>query len=619
MCGILGALRLTGEGPPLSREVLERMTATLYHRGPDNHSCLERDGLTFGFCRLSIVDLVSGDQPISNESGTVHVICNGEIFNHRELRRQLEARGHVFRTHSDVEVLVHLYEEEGDELVHSLNGQFGFAIFDETRRRLLLGRDHCGIIPVFYTVANGHFVFASEIKTLLCFPGVEREVDLTGFDQLLSLPGVISPRTLFRGIHGLPAGSLLTVERGEFAVREYWDLRFPKEHEAVYGRTPQEYQEELREALGQSVRYRLQADVPVGAYLSGGLDSSLIAGLIAANGQPVNTFSIDFTDKAFSEGKFQRLMSDGIGFPHHEIRFGSEDVLRCLSDVVWHAETPLKEAYDTACYALSAKVQDRGVRVVLSGQGADELFAGYAGYRFDAFRRAGRKRPALNPEAARLEEDLWGDPEFVYEKPQLAFREVKKRLFSERLADQYDSFDFTRQGVIARDKVAGLHVLHRRSYLDFKLRLANHLLADHGDRMALAHSVEARFPFLDIHLLDFVTRLPPDLKLHDFEDKYLLKKVAAEYVPREIIEREKFPFSAPGRPALLQSGVVWIEDLLSRERIAREGYFDADEVERLKQEYRKPGFNLNVPYEDDLLMVVLSFNLFKERFQLPSL
>jgi asparagine synthase (glutamine-hydrolysing) len=411
----------------------------------------------------------------------------------------------------------------------------------------------------------------------------------------------------------------LTVERGEVTVREYWDLRFPKEHEATYDRTPSEYQEELKETLAQAVRYRLQADVPVGAYLSGGLDSSLIVGLIAANSQPMDTFSIDFMDTAFSEGKFQRLMAERIRFPHHEIRFGSEEVLRCLSDVVWHAETPLKEAYNTACYALSAKVQDCGVRVVLSGQGADELFAGYAGYRFDAFRRAGRKRPAMSPEAARIEEALWGDPGFVYEKPQLAFREVKRRLFSSRLEAMYDSFDFSRQGVVDRDKLVGLHVLHRRSYLDFRLRLASHLLADHGDRMALAHSVEARFPFLDIHLLDLVTRIPPDLKLHDFEEKYLLKKVAEEYVPREIIQREKFPFSAPGSPALLQSGAGWIEDLLSRERITREGYFDGDEVERLKQVYRTPGFRLNVPYEDDLLMVVLSFNLFKERFQLPDL
>ncbi len=619
MCGILGALRLNGSGEPVSRAVLERMTETLHHRGPDNRSSLERDGLALGFCRLSIVDLVTGDQPISNESGTVHVICNGEIFNHRELRQQLEARGHVFRSRSDVEVLVHLYEEEGDELVHRLNGQFGFAIFDETRRRLLLARDPCGIIPVFHTVANGHLVFASEIKTLLCFPGVERKVDLIGLDQLLSLPGVISPRTLFHGIQSLPPGSLLTVERGEVTIREYWDLRFPQEREAVYDRTPAEYQEELREILVQAVRYRLQADVPIGAYLSGGLDSSLIVGLIAANSQPMDTFSIDFTDSAFSEGKFQRLMAERIRFPHHEIRFGSEEVQRCLADVIWHAETPLKEAYDTACYALSAKVQDRGVRVVLSGQGADELFAGYAGYRFDAFRRAGRKRAAMSPEAARVEESLWGDPDFVYEKPQLAFREVKKRLFSARLAERHDSFDFSRQGVVDRDKLAGLHVLHRRSYLDFKLRLTHHLLADHGDRMALAHSVEARFPFLDVHLLDLVTRIPPDLKLHDFEEKYLLKKVAEEYVPREIIQREKFPFSAPGSPALLQSGAGWIQDLLSRERIAREGYFDADEVERLKQLYGTPGFRLSIPYEDDLLMVVLSFNLFKERFQLPNL
>jgi len=580
---------------------------------------LQRDGLAFGFCRLSILDLATGDQPMANESGTVHVVCNGEIFNHRELRAELAAKGHRFRSRSDVEVIVHLYEEEGDDLVHRLSGQFGFALFDQARRRLLLARDGCGIVPLFHAVAGGHFIFASEIKSLLCFPGVERALDLTAFDQFLSLPGVIGPRTLFAGIESLPPGWLLAVEQGEVTRREFWDLRFPKESEAVYDRSAEHYQQELADALAQAVACRLQADVPVGAYLSGGLDSSLIVGMLAALGRPLDTFSIEFADAAFSESRFQRLMAARIGFPHHRICFGTTELVGALSDVVWHAETPLKEAYDAACYALSRQVRDSGVRVVLTGQGADELFAGYAGYRFDAFRRAGRRGPAVSPEAARLEESLWGDSDFIYEKPQLPFRDVKRQLFSPRLNERFEGFEFSRQGVVDRGKLEGLHVLHRRSYLDFKLRLSHHLLADHGDRMALANSVEARFPFLDARVIDLATRIPPELKLHDFQEKYIVRKIAEDYVPREILNREKFPFSAPGSPALLQSGDAWVEDLLSPATIARQGYFDAAEVERLKRLYATPGFRLNIPYEDDLLMIVLTFSLFKDRFALPDL
>lgn len=604
----------------MERPLLEKMARTLVHRGPDDEGYLVRGPLGFGFRRLSIIDLATGHQPMSNEDGNVHLICNGEIFNYKELRRELIARGHRFRSDADVEVLVHLYEEEGEAMLERLNGQFAFAVFDETEQRLLLARDQVGILPLFYTVAGGALIFASEIKAILAHPEVERRVDLTALDQLLSLPAPISPRTMFAGISSLPPGHLLRAAGGRVETREYWDFVYPRHDEAVYDRPEEDYAEELRVRLVESIRYRLQADVPVGIYLSGGLDSSLIAGMVAREtDERPTTFSVDFRDAAFTEGRFQRLVSERVGFPHHEIEFGAEEVAERLRRVVRHAECPLKESYDTASLALSAAVRASGVKVILNGEGADELFAGYMSYRFDAFRSAGGPGTELTPEAADLQRRLWGDGAFLYERNQHDFIAVKRSLYSPELAAGYDDFAFHREPVVCPGRLAGLHPLHRRSYLDFKLRLAHHLLSDHGDRMTLAYSNEGRYPFLDVGVLDAVRRVPPDLKLNGFKEKYLLKKVAEAYVPREIIAREKFAFSSPGTPFLLGTRTQWIEDLLSPETVRRQGYFDVGEVERLKEKYRALGFRLSVPYDDDLLMVVLTFGIFCEEFGLPGL
>jgi asparagine synthase (glutamine-hydrolysing) len=257
--------------------------------------------------------------------------------------------------------------------------------------------------------------------------------------------------------------------------------------------------------------------------------------------------------------------------------------------------------------------------VVLTGEGADELFAGYTSYRFDAFRRQQGNGQSGSPQEAALREELWGDPGFHYETNQFAFRAVKQSLFSERVSGRYADFDFTRFGVIDRGKLEGLHPLHKRSYVDLKVRLADHLLADAGDRMLLAHSVEGRFPFLDIGVLDSVARMPPDLKLHGFREKYVLRQIGARYLPGAIVEREKFPFAAPGSPQLLRLKTEWVEELLSYETVARQGYFNPVEVERLRKRYSDPEFMLNIPYETDLLLIVLTFGLFLQSFGMPDL
>jgi asparagine synthase (glutamine-hydrolysing) len=548
-------------------------------------------------------------------------MCNGEIFNYLELKKVLIQKGHSFRTNSDVEVLLHLYEEHGLDFLNKINGQFAFVIYDRKHRRLFLARDHFGINPLYYSIINGLFIFASEIKAILEHPQAPREVDLTGLDQTLSFPGLVSPRTMFKGIQSLKSGHYIVVENEEVSVREYWDLDYPPLGASSISKSENEYIDELKALLTRSVQYRLQSDVPVGFYLSGGLDSSLIGALInkVAPNTRRHSFSIGFTDVDISETKHQRLMARFTRSIHNEIIFEWSEIVERLSRMVYHCECPVRESYNTCSMALSAAAKDAGVKVILTGEGADELFAGYVGYRFDSFRD--RESKSYDLETAledELREELWGDRSFFYEKDHLAVREVKQTLYSARVNELYPEFDCFKHGLINKERLRGRHPLHQRSYLDFRLRLSDHLISDHGDRMTLANSVEGRYPFLDIDLVEFSTRIPPDLKLNNYIEKYILKRVAEDLLPREIVQREKFGFHAPGSPYLLQHGVEWINDMVSHDRIKRQGYFNPDVIDRLRAEYSQSGFKLNLPFEDDLLIVVLTFSIFLDTFNLPN-
>ena len=621
MCGLAGFIDMRGERKP-DRELLVRMTDKLVHRGPDSAGYFVDHSVALGFRRLSIIDLESGDQPIYNEDGSVVLLCNGEIFNHVELRKTLVQKGHHFRTRSDVEVLLHLYEEHGVDFLDKINGQFAFVIYDRKNRRLFLARDHFGINPLYYTTVNGSFIFASEIKAILEHPQAPREVDLTGLDQILSFPGLVSPRTMFKGIHSLKSGHYILVENGAVSVREYWDLDYPPLGAGLISKSENEYVDELKELLTRSVRYRLQSDVPVGFYLSGGLDSSLIGALINQVGPDTrrHSFSIGFTDADISEIKHQRLMAQFTRSIHNEIIFDWSEIVERLSQMIYHSECPVRESYNTCSLALSAAARNAGVKVVLTGEGADELFAGYVGYRFDSFRDRESKSYVLETMLEdELREKLWGDRDFFYEKNHLAVREVKQTLYSRRVNELYPEFDCFKHGLINKERLRGRHPLHQRSYLDFKLRLSDHLISDHGDRMALANSVEGRYPFLDIDLVEFSTRIPPELKLHNYIEKYILKRVAGDLLPREIVQREKFGFHAPGSSYLLQHGGEWINDMVSHERIKRQGYFNPDVIDRLRAEYTQSDFKLNLPFDDDLLIIVLTFGIFLDTFNLPDL
>lgn len=621
MCGLTGYVSVPG-APATEERHLDAMTATLVHRGPDSGGRFVDEGVGIGFRRLSIIDLAGGDQPIYNEDGSVVLACNGEIFNYRELRAELVAKGHTFRTECDVEVLVHLYEEEGTGFLDRINGQFAFAIYDRRRRRLFLARDHAGILPMYYARTPTAFVFGSEIKAVLEHPAVERAVDLTGLDQVLTFPGLVSPRTMFRGVQSLENGHYLTVEDGVVRDVTYWDLDFPVEGEEPPARSEGSYVEELRALLDQSVARRLRADVPVGYYLSGGLDSSLIAALVHAQRPAArpHSFSISFGQAGIDESGYQRLMARQVSSVHHETEFDPADAEAELSRMVRHAECPVKETYNTCSLALSASARRSGTRVILTGEGADELFGGYLGYRFDragnrAANRTGDLETQLEDEVRR---QLWGDPGIFYERDYHAWREAKLDLFSDELAEAHADFDTLAAPLVDPERLRGRSPLHQRSYLDFKLRLSDHLLSDHGDRMALANSIEARYPFLDIDVVRFAARLPARFKVTEKTEKYVLKEVAKGLVPDEIVRREKFGFRAPGSPELLRRNAEWVQDMLSPARIKRQGYFNPAVVERLAEQYRRPGYEVHPHLGDDLLLVVLTFGLLLDLFDLPD-
>lgn len=623
MCGITGIFDLRSKHT-IKEEVLLSMTDAIQHRGPDEASCFIDGNTGFGFRRLSIIDLAHGHQPYFTDDKQVRMICNGEIYNYKELRHELQQKGYRFSTNCDVEVVLHGYLEHGAAFIERLQGQFAIAVSDARTNSLLLARDQFGICPLFYTITDDMLIFGSEIKALLKHPAVKKEVDITGLDQVFAFPGPVSPNTLFKNINSLKPGHFLQVKDGRISTHEYWDLDYHPEGYDYGNRSESSYIEELEEILLKSIRYRLNADVPVGFYLSGGLDSSLIAAMMKKLNPDVSyqSFSIGFPSldhREIDERKYQQMVARHVNSRHTEIAFDWPEIEQRLRQAIFYAECPLKETYNTCSLALSAQVQQQGVKVILSGEGSDELLGGYVGYRFDIQRSTQQYEKDLEDLLEdQMNEQLWGDPNFIYEKRHVSFRETVQALYSDAVNENFHRIDCLENLPVDKRKLHNRHPFHRRSYLDLKLRLSDHLIADHGDRVAYANSIEGRYPFLDVNLAAFVKTIPPEVKLKNLVEKYILKEVAKKYLPTEIFTRQKQGFVAPGSPHLLRNNIEWINDMLSYERIKRQGYFNPDTIERLKKIYRKDDFKLNLPFDSDLLIVVLTFNIFLDVFDMPD-
>ena len=476
-----------------------------------------------------------------------------------------------------------------------------------------------GICPLFFTVVDNVFIFGSEIKSILAHPLVTSEVDLVGLDQILTFPGLVSPRTMFKNINSLKSGHYII--NNNIKINEYWDLNYPRLDDKLDLKSEIYYIERLRELLFQSINYRLQADVPVGVYISGGLDSSLIASIFSRlhSEHEIYSFAIGFNNQDICESKYRNILLEQLNVNHQEITLKLPQISDNLKRAVYHAECPLKETYNTASLALSEAVHHQGIKAVLTGEGADELFAGYIGYRFDQtrHRNSSNRKHTYHLEEL-LEEELrlkvWGDKNILYERDLYSYRDTKLALYSAELNSIFGEFDCLNFELVDREKIRDRHFVHQRSYLDFKLRLSDHLVSDHGDRMALANSVEARYPFLDINFVEFSQEIPPNYKLRNLQEKYILKRVAKDLVTPEIINREKFAFHAPGSPDLLRENIEYINDLLSTDRIKKQGYFNPESIENLKQQYLSDNYAINIPFESDLLIIALTFGIFLETF-----
>ena len=614
MCGVAGVLRAEA-GPPFARATLQAMAGVLRHRGPDGWGMVRDPHVGLAHTRLAIVDPAGGDQPMGNDDGTVWVTFNGEVFNHVELRRELTARGHRFRTRCDTEVVVRAYEEWGDGAWARFNGQFAFGLWDRRARRLWLVRDRLGILPLHYAMVGDQLVFASEAKALFASGLVAPRFDPHGLSDVFTYWSTTSPRTVFAGIETVRPGTALSVlvrtDLGSgLEVREqvWWEADLGGDP-AIAELPLDDAADALGERLGDAVRLRLRADVPVGAYLSGGLDSSVIASLVEQGDAPLETFAVRFDEPAFDETAEQRRMATLLGTRHHEIVCDGDTIAAALADVVWHCEAPLLRTAPVPLFLLSGLVRDAGMKVVLTGEGADELFAGYSIFAEDAVRRFWARRPdsqvrpalaaKLHPEVAAdgaRSTDLWsrffgrdltqtGDP-FYAHRIRWQNTAWTQRLLSQDIRRAViDSGEITPGTALAQrlpDGWDGWPPLAQAQWTEITTFMSSYLLSCQGDRVAMAHGVEVRYPFLDPDVVAWASGLPSRLKMPGLRDKVTLRRLAGRTLPPEIWQRPKQPYRAPmTTPLFGPKAPEYGRDLLSPGSIKRLGLLDPGPTDKL--------------------------------------
>ncbi len=602
MCGIVGVANLRGDLRPPERPLVARMVAALRHRGPDEFGIYLDDRVGLGHARLSIVDLAAGQQPMTTPDGALVVVFNGEVFNHVELREELTAKGHAFRTRSDTEVILHAWRAWGEGCLDRFNGQWAFALWDARVGELTLARDRLGVRPVHVHEGGGRVRFASEVKALFADPDVPRALDPAGLVETFTYWAPRAPRTPFLGVTELPPGSLRTWRRdGTSTERRWWRPRFPTRPPAP--RDEGERVEALRASLRGATRLRmLRADVPVGAYVSGGIDSAVVASLAreALTGE-LHTFSLRFEDAEYDETAHQRAVVASLGSIHHELVASRGDIARVMPAVVRHAERPLVRTGAAPLYLLSSLVQREGLKVVVTGEGADELFGGYDIFREAIVRRAWARQPASklrprlfdrlypwltrSPQAARgMALSFWARgldapeaPFFSHLPRWHAARALQRFLRPEVAAAARSLCDdplATLEAALPED-FARWHPTARAQHLEMETLLAPYILSSQGDRVLMAHSIEGRFPFLDADVIDFAAGLSAGEKVFGLDEKHLLKRAARGMVPDAITRRPKQPYRSPDAACFVGSGAPsYVAEALSAERVRAVGAFD---------------------------------------------
>jgi asparagine synthase (glutamine-hydrolysing) len=611
MCGICGIMSFSGR--MVLPEEIRGMCAAMVHRGPDEEGILVQPGIGLGMRRLSIIDLAGGSQPIRNEDGTVSVVLNGEIYNYRELRRELLKRGHTLKTESDTETIVHLYEDYGEGLLEKLRGMFAFALWDQKKKRLLLARDRVGIKPLYFASVGGRLLFASELKALLTLRDIAPSLDFHALAHLFTFFTTPSSESILRGVRKLEPGHYLVASPGGISqIRPYWDVVFEEDRSRSEG----EWIEGLREILQESVKLHLESDVPLGAFLSGGIDSSAVVSTMAglARGR-VKTFSIGFPEEEFSELAHARTVAAHFGTDHHELVVEPSSVAS-VAEIAWHLDEPFGDSSAIPTYMVS-KLAGEHVKVVLSGDGGDELFGGYDKYLVEAKERRHERIPAplrrlagafgeRLPEGAKGREFLRHlalDSADRYVDSVALFKEDQKRnLFTREAFENLSRHDPRGE---AAERLSGLkgHWLSKLQYLDHKQYLPRDILTK-VDRMSMAHSIEARVPLLDHKVIEFAARIPPELKLRGGTTKYIFKKALRGVLPDAIIDRPKRGFAIPLGRWFRGNLREFARDLLLSPRTKGRGIFNTSYLSRLVEIHDSGRDNLGLH-----LWTLISFEL----------
>jgi asparagine synthase (glutamine-hydrolysing) len=637
MCGIAGFTTRRGLSPSERRgafaERAARMVAAIAHRGPDAQQVVLKDGVALGHARLAIVDLSGGAQPMRDAELGLTVVFNGEIFNHVELREELSAQ-HTFRTRSDTEVILKAWATFGPRCLERFNGQFAFALWDERAHTLWLARDHVGICPLYTTTTvdaetgEPTIAFASEVKALLAGGFAAPALDAQGLKQALHLWAPVAPRTCFTGVAELPAGCLARFNDGELHVERWWELTFdvPNGERLDDG---DEAARLLRDTLDDAVRVRLRADVPVGAYLSGGLDSSVICALAQGHlGGTLHTFSVAFANKSYDERAYQEEVARALGTRHHVLEIDDRTIGDTLPDVVRHAEQALIRSAPAPFFRLSRHVRELGMKVVLTGEGSDEFLLGYDLYRETKVRAFWAKNPAstlrprllqrlypylrVSQQSLELQKAVFGlgldDPGALGFSHLVRFAQTARiaRFFSPAFTERAAGED--PPSTLARTfspSVNGYSVLEKAQLIEVRLLLAGYLLSSQGDRMLLGNAVEGRFPFLDPRVIALVGRMTERVKLRVLDEKHVLKQASRGLVPASVLARKKFPYRAPIVGALLgDARPAWVLDTLSTDAVRALGVFDPAKTERFQASLKSTLAKGATPSESDSMTLV---------------
>ena len=639
MCGIAGILNFNGV-TPATETTVARMMASLRHRGPDESGIFRDRDACLGHVRLSILGLSCGIQPISTPDEAFWIVYNGEVFNYLELQQELEQKGYRFTTGTDTEVVLAMYREYGAECLGRFNGQFAFAIWDTRKRKLFLARDRVGIRPFYFHARDGVFSFASEIKALFCDSAIPRKIDPQALQQVFTFWTTITPNTVFENICELPPGHSMTVTAdGIGEPQPFWQLPYCSPEDRWQG-SFEEARDELHALLKDAVRLRLRADVPVGAYLSGGLDSSITTALVAQNfNNHLRTFSLGFQENPFDESSYQNDMVSALGTEHSEIRVTNAHIRENFPRVIRQCEKPLLRTGPVPLYSLSRLVRGSDFKVVLTGEGADEVFGGYNIYKEAKLRRFWARQPDSQWRpllVERLYPYIFKDPargrmflqQFFAVKPddlndpffshQVRWRTSGKNslFFSEDLQQQLTDCD-PLDALRARlpEGFAGYDPFSQAQFLEMDVFLSNYLLSSQGDRVGMSHSIELRLPFLDYRVIEFAAKLPAHWKIKGLNEKYILKEAFKGLVPENIRNRAKQPYRAPIREAFwTDEPGSYIADMLSAKRITDSGYFDAKKVGLLSRRFQREAKQVANEGQNMALIGILSTQLLHQQF-----